>query len=67
MALNRTPVKQHLKWGQSDESFLATTFSFNSNVYKIGGAEQQRECLCCSEQKLSWEHALPWDMKFVII
>lgn len=41
MGLNGTPVKQHFGWGQSDASLLTTsTLRFNSDVHKIGGAQQ---------------------------
>lgn len=47
-------------------SFLtACTLMFNANACKIGGAQQQRKCVCYFEQRSSWEHALSRDLKFV--
>lgn len=60
MTLTRTPVKQHFRRGQSDQRFLTTSIlRFNSNVCKIGGAQQKTKSICYFEQRPSREHALP--------
>lgn len=53
-------------WGQSDQSFLATTLRLNSNVKveELGNRDNVYVTLNKSHQ--GSEHTLPWDMKSVI-